>query len=69
MVDPECCGPTTHEASLLNNTDSIGIAVTMHGYIDSLSAGKATFKDDVDEDKATTGNDCFFLQNCKREMS
>ena len=42
----------TFPSSILSCTDSIGIAVTMHGYIDSQTAGKPSFKNDIDEDKA-----------------
>ena len=52
LEDREFRGPRTHVASILNNTDSIGIAVTMHGYIDVQYADKAVFKNSIDEDKA-----------------
>ena len=40
-------------ASVLSGVDSIGIAVAMHGYIDSSNAtGRPLFKDDILEDQA-----------------
>ena len=52
MTELERHGARTFPSSILSGTDSIGIAVTMRGYIDSQTAGKPSFKNDINEDQA-----------------